>query len=709
MRRYATTAVPSRTAAVASRTAAAARTTPHVRSAEGAHPLLRLQQVYGNRFVQHWVRIQREAYVGGHQAVLEDELGGPPPPNVMEIPGLEQDIQRSRGRGRALPEHVRAPMEQALATDFSHVRLHTDGEADRLSRSLHAQAFTTGQDIFLRRGQADWASSTGRELIAHELIHVVQQRATTPGSAPTLGRPHNHHEREADTTGHAVATGHQVDATALTSTTVPVVQRRYLDKGRDAGYKNWLDDTTVKKGLVVASREKLSYVDMLLAEVLVKYMTQAWFTPGWEDLETLDKALTALKYETNTTKTSAAFIKRRQAVQALRQEIASHRQRSADFFEAAHDPRVVALKDVGFVEDYLYQLAPNDLDVLHQAHLALSVGLLPNAQALLDQLNPPAAPTVPFVATPQWAMEPYGQINQIPGNANLFDFQRIRGDTMAAQRQLLAYHAKNIGGDYDELFRYKPYKQKPLADLSGATYLNAQSLRSWNTVEQGGYGGLAPTLAEAVTRAQEIADQSTQASLARGKKTKAAKAALTPDEIAALRVYTSDDYREMNAVFRDFRVDQPTANWGKYSAIAKLAISGLGKLPKARGTISYRGDSDITFGGHEGVLREGATFRLPNFYSTTKDVGTTFAGRVGYVFYNDRYGRLVERVSTLPEGEVLLPPGATYKIVAQYDRQDENQPWASPDGKGLSAAAKELAEKGRNPDGRRRILEFVEV
>ena len=506
-----------------------------------------------------------------------------------------------------------------------------------------------------------------------------------------------------------MATGHQVDAIILTPTTAPVVQRRYLDEGRDAGYKHWLDDTTVKKGLVVASREKLNYADMLLAEVLAKYMTQAWFTPGWEDLETLDKALTALKYETNTTKTSAAFVKRRQAVQALRQEIAAHRKRSADFFKAAHDPRVVALKDVGFVEDYLYQLAPNDLDVLHQAHLALSGGLLPQAQALLDQLNPPAAPTVPFVATPQWAMEPYGQINQIPGKPNLFDFQRTRDDTMAAQRQLLAYHAPTIGGDYGELFRYKPYKQQPLADLSGANYFNAQSLRSWNTVDQGGLPGpLSPTLAQAVTRAQTIADQSTQASRAKGKN-KAAKAPLTQDEIAALRVYTSDDYREMNAVFRDYRVDHPTANWGKYSAIAKLAISGMGKLPKARGTISYRGDSDITFGGHEGVLREGATFRLPNFYSTTKDVGTTFTGRVGYVFYNDRYGRLIERVSTLPEGEVLLPPGATYKIVAQYDRQDENHPWASPDGKGLSAAAKELAEKGRNPDGRRRILEFVEV
>jgi hypothetical protein len=174
-------------------------------------------------------------------------------------------------------------------------------------------------------------------------------------------------------------------------------------------------------------------------------------------------------------------------------------------------------------------------------------------------------------------------------------------------------------------------------------------------------------------------------------------------------VYTSPDYREMNAVFRDYRLDQPTANWGKYSAIAKLAISGMGKLPKARGTISYRGDYDIRVGGHAGVIRQGATFRLPNFYSTTRNLKKVFPGSVGYVFYNDRYGRLIEQISTLPEDEVLLPPGARYKIVTQHDRADQNDPWASADGKPMSKAAKDLAEKGQYPASRRRILEFVEV
>jgi hypothetical protein len=681
MRQYASTAR-------ASQAAAAPRTTPRVRGTGDTHPLLRLQRAYGNRFVQHWVRIQRGAADEGRVS-----------------PGLPQDIQRARGGGRPLPGPVRAPMEQALATDFSHVRLHTDGEADRLSRSLSAQAFTAGQDIFLRRGQAGWASPAGRELIAHELTHVVQQRAATAGGVPALGHPRDRHEREADSTARAVVAGRQVDAAALTPAAAPVVQRKYLDQGRKAGYKNWLDDTTVKKGLVVASREKLTYVDMLLAEVLAQQGTPAWFTSGWEDLEALDKALTQLKYDPASTKTSAAFIKRMQAVQRLRAEIAIRRQGLTDLHHLTYGPKVADLMGVGFVPSYLNELNPGDLDLLHQAHLTLSVGLLPQAQGIFDQLNPPE-PAVPTVGLQHWAPEPYATKKQT-GGGNLYDFQRTRDDTMAAQRQLLAYHAQVIGGDYGELFRYKPYKPHALTDLSGAAHLNAQSLRSWNTVEQGGYAGLAPTLAQTATRAQEIAEQSTQASRARGKN-KPTKAQLTQDEVAALRVYTSDDYREMNAVLRDYRIDQPTANWAKYSAIAKLAISALGKLPKARGAISYRGDSDTLFGGHQGVLRQGATFRLPNFYSTTVDIKKAFPGQAGYIFYNDRYGRLIDRLSTLPEGEVLLPPGATYKIVAQYDRPDQQTAWVGPDGQSLSKVAQKFAAEDANRDGRRRLLEFVE-
>src|ERR1700729_2532290 len=98
--------------------------------------------------------------------------------------GVGQAIQRERGRGQSLPERHRARMEQALGTDLGAVRLHTDAQADRLNSVLRSRAFTTGQDVFLRRGEAALSTGSGRALIAHELTHVAQQT----GSAPVIQR-----------------------------------------------------------------------------------------------------------------------------------------------------------------------------------------------------------------------------------------------------------------------------------------------------------------------------------------------------------------------------------------------------------------------------------------------------------------------------------------------------------------------------------------
>ena len=46
-------------------------------------------------------------------------------------------------------------------------------------RFAERRAFTTGRDIFFRRGEYSPSSSAGKRLLAHELVHVVQQ--STPG------------------------------------------------------------------------------------------------------------------------------------------------------------------------------------------------------------------------------------------------------------------------------------------------------------------------------------------------------------------------------------------------------------------------------------------------------------------------------------------------------------------------------------------------
>ena len=148
--------------------------------------LLQLQRQYGNRYVQRVVDLARKA--DG-----EPEMSS----------GVEEVIQRNRGGGQALDAGVRVQMESAFGVDFSSVRVHTDPEADSLNYALKARAFTTGQDIFFRQGEYSPGSSRGRELLAHELTHVVQQTGDIQPKL-TLGQPGDIYEQEADRVADAV-------------------------------------------------------------------------------------------------------------------------------------------------------------------------------------------------------------------------------------------------------------------------------------------------------------------------------------------------------------------------------------------------------------------------------------------------------------------------------------------------------------------------
>jgi hypothetical protein len=73
-----------------------------------------------------------------------------------------------------------------------------------LNRSLSARAFTTGQDIFFKQGEYSPGSSGGRELLAHELTHVVQQNGDQVQTKLALGAPGDSYEQEADSVARAV-------------------------------------------------------------------------------------------------------------------------------------------------------------------------------------------------------------------------------------------------------------------------------------------------------------------------------------------------------------------------------------------------------------------------------------------------------------------------------------------------------------------------
>jgi hypothetical protein len=145
--------------------------------------LLKLQQQVGNRAVQRL--LAQRSGDGGFD--LDDQTAG--------------RINQARGGGQALDTTVQTQMSQNMGHDFGGVRVHTSPEADTLNQQLNAKAFTTGQDIFFRQGAYEPGSSSGRELLAHELTHVVQQSSGAVGGSGggmRVNPPGDAFEQEAD-------------------------------------------------------------------------------------------------------------------------------------------------------------------------------------------------------------------------------------------------------------------------------------------------------------------------------------------------------------------------------------------------------------------------------------------------------------------------------------------------------------------------------
>ncbi|NOR11304.1 MAG: DUF4157 domain-containing protein [Desulfovibrionaceae bacterium] len=83
---------------------------------------------------------------------------------------------RSEGHGgNPLPTQLQTGMEAGIGADLGHVRVHTDSPAVQMSREMGAKAFTQGNHIYFNQGQFAPETSSGRHLLAHELIHTVQQ------------------------------------------------------------------------------------------------------------------------------------------------------------------------------------------------------------------------------------------------------------------------------------------------------------------------------------------------------------------------------------------------------------------------------------------------------------------------------------------------------------------------------------------------------
>src|SRR5205809_75471 len=134
---------------------------------------------------------------GCTQDESEDEVRrfatGPAP---ARVPSAVRAVVSSGGD--ALPPGVQTRMSRELATDLSHVRVHTDAAAASSASSIAAKAYAVGPHVAFAAGQFRPDTPSGNRLLAHELTHVVQQpRLPTDLGALRIGEHHDRAETEA--------------------------------------------------------------------------------------------------------------------------------------------------------------------------------------------------------------------------------------------------------------------------------------------------------------------------------------------------------------------------------------------------------------------------------------------------------------------------------------------------------------------------------
>lgn len=77
--------------------------------------------------------------------------------------------------GEKLAAPLRADLESSFDASLDAVRIHRDAAAGFATRQLGAEAFASGTHIYFAPGRFAPHADAGRELIAHEVAHVLQQ------------------------------------------------------------------------------------------------------------------------------------------------------------------------------------------------------------------------------------------------------------------------------------------------------------------------------------------------------------------------------------------------------------------------------------------------------------------------------------------------------------------------------------------------------
>ena len=136
-------------------------------------------------------QLQRKCACGGTCADCQKEQSGQEHERLQmkrvggsdlgsnEAPPVVHEVLRSPGQ--PLDAATLAYFEPRFRHDFSMVRVHSDGAAEQSAQDVRAHAYTVGHNMVFAEGSFAPGTGEGRRLIAHELVHVVQQTSASAG------------------------------------------------------------------------------------------------------------------------------------------------------------------------------------------------------------------------------------------------------------------------------------------------------------------------------------------------------------------------------------------------------------------------------------------------------------------------------------------------------------------------------------------------
>jgi hypothetical protein len=179
--------------------------------------------------------------------------------------------------------------EPRLNHDFSQVRIHTDAKAAESARAINALAYTAKQNIVFGNGQYAPQTHSGRQLIAHELAHVVQQDNSWSCSVGGIDPPNSTQEGEARVVADAIVQGN--DMPRLSPSLMSTLSRdavlvgegskiQWKSRGLTSGseIRNWVRDVNLAAIGEIPLQEKLRLINRLLDYVVYN-----------EDLDAIEK------------------------------------------------------------------------------------------------------------------------------------------------------------------------------------------------------------------------------------------------------------------------------------------------------------------------------------------------------------------------------------------------------------------------------------